>query len=567
MPYDVTLPNGTIVENVPDDMNKYGLMERVIRGGLATAEDFGHKSGFTKSNGEYTEDIGPTGSFGENLLVGLDRGITHTGMQLGNMLGMVSDSEIDEAEALDKALLNTWGGGIGNVAGELIATAPIGAGVGTAGKALTAAAATGNAARATKAGAAVLGNRYGRAAVEGTGYGAIFGGPDNRLGGAALGAGFGLGVTGLGHGLGALWQQAKVGILPEAKALMEKTGMFIPLSQSGTGMVRNVYNGILANLPGGSTTIRRQYKDAVDDLRQWAGTQAHPDDEFARVVIAKDDDIHTIFTKLDDYWKGNKEKGLVGAYDEIGTGVMNASKVKVNKVTRDAINARAKEVGLPYRIPSGEVSVQKVLNLRNAITELKMATENSQFTRGLHSKFDKTLKNIDDQLESQLSPDAWRQYSALRPAYANYNVLKGAVDKAKSLGQEFTPQQLLTAAAEKGGAGARSGGNALQQTADEAMRALPDFPSREGIFQIVASLGLAGKIFAGVGLPVVPTLSALGVGRLMATKGFQEFLMGGHRGAELIAKPMFQQFLKVSGYSARQQAAIKAQILQEEGEK
>jgi hypothetical protein len=245
---------------------------------------------------------------------------------------------------------------------------------------------------------------------------------------------------------------------------------------------------------------------------------------------------------------------------------MNASKVKVNKVTRDAINARAKEVGLPYRVPSGEVSVQKVLNFRNAITELKMATENSQFTRGLHSKFDKTLKNIDDQLESQLSPEAWRQYSALRPAYQNYNVLKGAVDKAKGMGQEFTPQQLLTAAAEKGGAGARSGGNAFQQTADEAMRALPDFPSREGIFQIVASLGLAGKVFAGVGLPVVPTLSALGVGRLMATKSFQEFLMGKHRGAALINHPQFQAFLKTAGYGARQQAAIKAQILQQEGE-
>jgi len=343
--------------------------------------------------------------------------------------------------------------------------------------------------------------------------------------------------------------------------------MFIPLSQSGTGVLRNVYNGILANLPGGANvSLRRQYGEAVKDLRQWAGTQAHPDDEFANIAIAQSDDIHTIFTKLDDYWKGNKEKGLVGAYDEIGTGVMNATKVKVNKVTRDAINARAKEVGIAYRIPSGEVSVQKVLNLRNAITELKMATENSQFTRGLHTKFDKTLKNIDDQLESQLSPEAWKQYSALRPAYANYNVLKGAVDKAKSLGQEFTPQQLLVSASEKGGAAARSGGNAFQQTADEAMRALPDFPSREGIFQIVASLGLAGKVFAGVGLPVVPTLSALGVGRLMATKRFQQFLMGQHRGNNLINHPQFQAFLKVAGYSARQQAAIKSQVLQQEGE-
>ena len=566
MPYDVTLPNGTIVENVPDDMNKYGLMERVIRGGLATAEDFGHKSGFTKSDGEYTEDLGPTGSFAENLLVGMDRGITHTGMQLGNMLGMVSDQEIDDAEALDKALLNTWGGGIGNVAGELIATAPIGAGVGAGAKAATGAVAAGTAGRGTKAAAGVLGNRYGRTALEGAAYGTIFGGPENRGTGAVLGAGFGLGITGLGHGLGNLWQKAKVNLLPEAKALMEKTGMFIPLSQSGTGVLRNVYNGILANLPGGSSTIRRQYRDAVKDLRQWAGTQAHPDDEFANIAISQSDDIHTIFTKLDDYWKGNKEKGLVGAYDEIGTGVMNASKVKVNKITRDAINARAKEVGIAYRIPSGEVSVQKVLNLRNAITELKMATETSQFTRGLHTKFDKTLKNIDDQLESQLSPEAWKAYSNLRPAYANYNVLKGAVDKAKGMGQEFSPQQLLTAAAEKGGAGARSGGNAFQQTADEAMRALPDFPSREGIFQIVASLGLAGKVFAGVGLPVVPTLSALGVGRLMATKRFQQFLMGQHRGAALINHPQFQAFLKVAGYSARQQAAIKSQVLQQEGE-
>ncbi len=41
---DVTLPNGAVIEGVPDDATKDQIMQKAIAGGLATAEDFGQST-------------------------------------------------------------------------------------------------------------------------------------------------------------------------------------------------------------------------------------------------------------------------------------------------------------------------------------------------------------------------------------------------------------------------------------------------------------------------------------------------------------------------------------------
>jgi hypothetical protein len=319
-----------------------------------------------------------------------------------------------------------------------------------------------------------------------------------------------------------------------------------------------IYNAILSNLPGSAGKVRGQYKDAVKSLRQWAGTQAHPDDAVARIDILPDDNIHKIFTKLDDFWRGNKEKGIPGAYDDIGRTVMDASKVRVNKVTRDLVEMEAKRLGVPYRIPQGiQSKTQNMLNFRNAVSEIKMRLEPGQMTKTLKASLDDTLTKIDDQLEKQLDPEIFAHYTNLGPSYRKYQTLKSAVDKAKSTGQEFTPPQLLIAAAEKAGAAARSGGGSFQQIAGKAAKALQDFPSKAGVYQMVAALGLSSGglgLILGTGMPALTAAGIYGVARLVGTKGFQQFLMGGYRGKAALNHPQMQNLFRVLGMPVRLEA-------------
>jgi hypothetical protein len=540
---------------VPDDVadKKHMVAMEAIKRGMAKNEDFGYEGAEA-----YQEGMGAAGDTKlQRFTEGMGRGMVNTGRQVGNMFGLISDEEMTEARQLDSDLMATGMGITGDIAGSLIATAPVGGAVGAAAKGLTAARGASVAARGGRALGRTLGKPVGRGTVEGAAYGSLYAGPGKRGEGAMWGAGLGLGMGGLVKGLGNAWKNAKVSVMDEAAEAAEELGAFIPISQAGLedGLPRMIYNAILSNLPGSAGKVRGQYKDAVKTLRQWAGTQAHPDDASAAVHILPEDNIHTIFTKLDDFWKGNKEKGIIGAYDEIGNTVINASKVKVNPVTRSLVEAEAARLGVPYRIPQGVQSkTQNMLNFRNAVSEVKMKLEPGQMTKTLRANLDDTLKKIDDQLEKQLDPEVFAAYSNLGPSYRNYQTLKSAVDKAKSTGQQFTPPQLLVAAAEKAGAAARSGGGTFQQIAGKAAKSLQDFPSKAGVYQMVAALGLSSGglgLILGTGMPALTAAGIYGVAKLVGSKKFQQFLMGEFRGKAALNHPQMQLLFKTLGMPVR----------------
>lgn len=555
MPVDVRLPNGAILKNVPDDVagKKHMVAMEAIKRGMATNKDFGYEGAEA-----YQEGLGAAGDTKlDRFTEGMGRGFVNTGRQVGNMFGLISDEEIAEARQIDKDLMATGMGITGDIVGSLAATAPLGGAVGGAAKGLSLARGASTAARGGRALGRTLAHPAGRGTVEGAVYGSVYAGPGKRGEGAMWGAGLGLGMGGLVKGLGNAWKNGKVSVMDEAKEAADELGAFIPISQAGLedGLPRMIYNAILSNLPGSAGKVRGQYKDAVRTLRQWAGTQAHPDDASAAVHILPEDNIHTIFTKLDDFWKGNREKGILGAYDEIGNTVIDASKVRVNKVTQDLVEAEAKRLGVPYRIPKGiQSKTQNMLNFRNAVSEIKMKLEPGQMTKTLRANLDDTLNKIDDQFEKQLAPEVFAAYSNLGPSYRNYQILKSAVDKAKSAGQQFTPPQLLVAAAEKAGAAARSGGGTFQQIAGKAARALQDFPSKAGVYQMVAALGLSSGFmgaFLGTAMPALTAAGIYSVARMVGTKGFQKFLMGNFRGKAALEHPQMQLLFRALGMPAR----------------
>lgn len=67
-----------------------------------------------------TDDMGPL----DRGLAGVGMGMARTGRAVGQMLGLVSQEDIDYANSLDKPLANTTAGKVGNVVGTAAAVAP-----------------------------------------------------------------------------------------------------------------------------------------------------------------------------------------------------------------------------------------------------------------------------------------------------------------------------------------------------------------------------------------------------------------------------------------------------------
>ena len=558
---DYRLPNGTVIRNVPDDMPKHAIQMRAVRERLATNKDFGY-------------DTAPSAAGDTKLdrfVEGMGRGSVETFRQIGNIFGVISDDEIADAQKLDQDLMATGMGQFGSIVGEIATTLPVSGGIGAAGRAagrgLAAAQKAGNISRKARVGLGRgLQSRAGRGAVEGAAYGGIFGGPDNRAEGAAMGAAFG-GVLAKGsEKLGQAWRNFKIANQsPEAVALQKETGQFIPLSQSGEGMAKMFYNGILANLPGVSRKVRGQYDDAVNDLRHWAATKAHPDTDWARINLHADDSMPTMLSKLDDFWWGNADKGIKGAYDDIGRLSMDAGNLKVPVLLKDMIERSSKGT---FAIPQGATKGANLLNFRNHLHDMK-----GQFTgkdqQGIRNMIDKTLNRVDDTIKRNTDDVTYAQYEHLAPAYRNMKIFESAFKKAGGSG-EFTPVQMLKAAAQKEGRG--GGGVAPQSSflavARDAAKALPPFPSESGIYQILAATQAGGALAATMSFGLVSggagLAAVIGVGRWMASKRFQQVITGQHNMKRLLDPkyhPWFVRSLKTAGLTTRQIAGIEAGII------
>jgi hypothetical protein len=515
---DVELPNGTVVHDVPDGTDKFTIMERAVKAGLATNEDFGQKTEHTEVSGTgYQEGIG--------------RGLMHTLKRTGNLLGLYSDKDMKNSEDLDKDLMSITGGQLGNMTGEIAATLPVGGAVGAG---LKGALAARGLVPGAELAAKVLGSGIGRGAVEGGLMGATQSesgeGADQTLFGAGMGGAWGA----AGKLLGKVPDLLGLHISPEAAATQKLTGTFIPLSQSLVpGIGKQFYEAFLANLPGVGGKIRGQYTHAVEDIRRFAAEQAHP--PTAPVNISGKDTISDAFGKLEDYWKN--------AYDELGqtpiklfNGAGGRTAWSVPAEVEGAMKAASGGRFVPPQagqVVNGEV----MLNLKRATEELLEALpENSVLKKGAVKELEDFSQHIDDMLKQNLNPsgkgkgqmaDLFKDYLAKQPYYEDYQRLLAAGQKAlQSRGtSDFSMRELAAASARQTGRTALRGGGAgsLQETGRLGAASLPDFPSRQGLFQTAAALGLGGSFLVGGPAGVA---GMMGAGRALASQRAQKLVSG-----------------------------------------
>ncbi len=130
---DVKLPNGYVIQNVPEGTTKTEIMRRAVSAGLAKYEDFADKS---------DPMLDPTRGFVEDAFAGAGKAAVDMGRgfrQIGASLGL-GDSEaiqreIDESRRLDAPLMESAGGLTGNVAGNVALTVAPGMALGAVPKA------------------------------------------------------------------------------------------------------------------------------------------------------------------------------------------------------------------------------------------------------------------------------------------------------------------------------------------------------------------------------------------------------------------------------------------------
>lgn len=488
-----------------------------------------------------------------NLAAGVGRSGHNIARQAGNMVGAVSDEDLNAATQRDQDLLNTKAGAVGNFTGELALTAPLAGGLGVGAGALVKT--LSKAPRAASWAARQLAKPVGAALVTDAGTGAVLAGPNQRGQGAALGAGFSLGGSAVGAGLKRTFMKPWVKKTDEALRTEARTGHSIPLSQSAEdGVWKSAYEGYIANVPGVGAKYRKQYDVALTDFREWVSEKAAPFEMFQ-----PKGDEQQIMKDLGKVWD-NKYASFTfkGAPIRLKTDLYSPPEYLKKNMPDQA--------KLPE--PGSLISGQEVLDLsRDVQSVIDGLDENMQ--RRTMDQLTGFKRSLDKVLHKNLDPTGkgkgvWagevREYMALRPYYAKYVDLLGAARKAPIDGK-YSPGQ-LAAVSNRNARPKRlvAGEGHYGQEAKDAHVALQNFPSEQGIFQTRAALGAltvaggwgGGPVGAALGLGV-PVAAA----KVLASPKVQRAMAGQLPGQHALAAALRRRKGAIAvGTGAARRAAV-----------
>lgn len=467
----------------------------------------------------------------ENFRAGIGRGIVNPLRQIGNIAGAISDEDMAQYDAQDKDLLDTKAGTAGNLVGELAITAPIGMGVG-AGASRAASMAPNVLTRA-------LASPAGVAALDNAATGALVAGPGNRMEGAATGAAVSGVMSGAGKVLKKTLMEPWVSKLQSAKDLENMTGHNIPLSQSAEpGIWKQIYEGVVANVPGAGGKLRGQYDKALQDFREFVVEEATPPG-MNRVPTVGGHDMQKIMGDLKSAWD-----------TKYGSFTINQYPINFDVDVPKGLYRRLPEgVKVPKR--GTTVMGSDMMTLRQTVQDvIDELPEKERVLKSQLTAFkDDLWKNLKDDIDPTgkgRTPGGkeLKEYEALAPYYKKYMDIVKAAQSAIGKSSEFSPEQLAKATNSRAGSAGVSGGGGFSQEARLASEALKPFPSRQGIFQTNAALGTAAglggaaALGATVGGPVGAVIGVglpIAAGRALANPNVQRALAGELPGQRRIA--------------------------------
>jgi len=496
---------------------------------------------------EYNPTKGMSGV--DKFLAGMGQGTADVVRSVGNMVGLVDDQTITDADERDAPLRETGAGAagsfVGNVAATGLATMPLGA-------ALSGLRGAGALTNTLRAGA-------GNVAAQGALAGAINARPNQRGSGAALGAALGAGTYGALMGAGRL-ASGLVKKSDDALALEAALpGTEVPLHISASPddpvsrTFKTVY-GLGREAPISGTLLRKQEIGATDDLIGTIGRRSVPqslgidDLKFtsgqtpaerasnqANVVRVKEA-ISELLTPLKPklikrsgkFW--NETVGKVMSGDGKKTFGLSRTHPEVFREIQDTIDD-----AIPPDM--AEIRVESILNAISRLKKLRNKYGGSDGT-GKAQAIDEVVEAFKEMgrkrfsaLDKKLAPQ-WEKAMQLQDEFWGWENFQRAV--AKPGDGSISTKGLISSM--KGGAASKAQGRMPnQQLAQLGNRVMVDEAERlGGGFKTGVALG------AGAGAMLAPgaTMAAGAILPMLATKTGQRVLTGGTAGQKILAEAL-----------------------------
>lgn len=412
-------------------------------------------------------------SGGQRFLAGVGRGMTNIARNVGNLVGLVDDQAIRDANERDKDLLRTRGGMLGNIVGEAAATAPLTLGVGTGFGAIRGA---GTAAR-------VITNPITRGVAEGAAQGFVSAGPDNRAGGAITG-----GIAGgVFPAASAAVRGAARGFprTPEAQFLVDRGVSLTPGQMNPTSAVNQIEE-TLQSAPLVGSVIRNARENAQAQFNRAVVEQSSlsPLSAAASTLDAQLDEAFRAFNSGYAPARGipvtlqlagaggnrrTLEQALKSVTDKARTGLTpdirkNEFRVLSNTLQEvvDAANQR------------GGLQSDDLLDFRTLIRDRVRSLPQANSTDlALREMYEEAEDVVTQALNNQLPRAAMTAVRAADAKYAQYKTVAAAVRKAGDRPTGFTATNLSNAVRENTPPDlyARGGGGALREFAKAGAQA------------------------------------------------------------------------------------------------
>ena len=490
----------------------------------------------------------------QKSLAGTGRGMTNVFRQAKNLIGLMSNPDLAEANRLDQPLLNSPAGKFGNLLGEASILAP--------------ATAAGEMALGATPLAGLLGHPIALGALEGAGQGALMSGPGNRGAGAIAGGLTGAAVPAIGSAL----NTAISGLsrTPEAQMLLDRG---VPLTPGQMNPKGN------ANLIEQSADRLPVVGPMIDAARENA------EQEFGRAVIHQgaapgakitpSHNINDMFDQAKSSWDpvyaqvhGYPIKPTLGN-QTLSQALQVASQVPgLSPSQQHSINAwlQNKVRALPVNPMSEDYIGKDSLRsaIRGQVRNLTRSVNTGQVDAPLmRQAYEQAEDAVTRTLESQLPPQAVATLRGADMGYAQLKVIENAVAASKDQAAGLTPSKLSNAiyASSDKSQYARGAGGQLRDLASAGTKVFETTIPPTGVRTPLAlAAGALGYAHPHIALPIMG--AAAGGGLMAAATPFGRRLAAGQtvgqQGLQSLINSVPAQHLLPWGSLAARQIANRA---------
>lgn len=413
---DIQTQDGILLRGIPD-----GTPDEAIKARIATIR--------AQRGDTFDPAEGMSGT--QKFLAGAGKALTDIGRGAGQMLGVVSQQDVDEAKQRDAALMNTGAGMAGNLTGNVAAALPtmLIPGVNTV------------------AGAGLVGAGMGALQPTATG--------ESRLQNATIGGLAGAGGQVAGNLIGRAIRPVQSTLSPERAALAQRAQQLnIPLDAADLTGSRplTIMRDVMSNLP---LTADRQA--AIQGTKQAAFNRAVGDTFGAnadaltpQVLQSARDRLGQQFTDLSSRNTLQANQGLVQDLANLQAQVNRYATSDVAKVVNNNID------DVLSKIEAGDVIPGRAYReLDSQIGRLSRSSASGD-VRNYLGELRNSLRGAMDQSISAADRDAWRE---ARKQYAN--LMTVAPLAAKSETGDVSGRTLLAAALRGSKSSAFTGGGEL----------------------------------------------------------------------------------------------------------